>query len=948
MLEQFTFYIRHSLNDLKVNKQRTLFALLCIGVGVAAIVSLQTLAVMIDNTLTGNLQEQNAGDIQAELNISYLNYSRNDWDAPPDDAPEEWRQQYQESLDEVNRLYDERNTVSSRAAEQGYIKEFGDDSSFMGSSVALTYQGYEAVRDYLKANYDGEIDVTYRTLLANLGEVMLGMGTGVNFTTSTGQTGANFIPVIVDANVYPFYDQITLEDGRSLEQVFSSNTTGLPGLVMSRDGAESVNLSVGDTLFLEGGTSEFVLLGIVPTDTEIRGLIDGMQFGLYGYYYYLQYDDIQYLADSIDKIDTLYIKLDDPSRINEVIELINAEFPIFNYTTTQDILEVNEIIADSLDTVVTVLGMLGLLLGCMGIINTMQVIVRRRTMEIAVLKTLGLQGHQVTLLFLTQAFIMGVLGSIIGIALGWLMVFVLRSSVEGMLHQNLGFMIAPTAVVNGFIVGTLVTTVFGFLPTLNAGQVRPGIVLRPDDVVLPRSGVIASLVTLVLMICVISLIAQTILKTELLNAFLIVGGAFVAAGLIFMILWVLIWFVGRFMPSFGIIDIKLAKRQLRANKWRGAVTLLALVVAVFSLSTMTLFADSFTNMLNSLLNAENNEPVIVQAMLPISNSSVARVLRENEYVQSYTETHMFYNISFEELIRVDGTKSTRDELVQSNDGYIDSGGMFYSAQAISTASTRKTAMLDGISIQEVTDPSIIPVMIAENDLSKQGRMNVGDKLVYTINDQSVELTIVGIFQVEANAMMMQMMDSSVYIALEPLQELGITSDNVMFTAMIDKADVSKVRQEVSQILGVFVFDTRNIEQLVNKLVAQFRAFPSVVAILGLIVGGVVIANSVALATMERRKEIAVMKSVGLQRERVLSMLLLENALLGFVGGLLGVGSGLVILVILAPMVSLPLNVIPYGMAFLLMSVCVIVAVLAALTTAWNASSEKPLNVLRYE
>ena len=69
MIEQLRFYLRHSLNDLRVNKQRTLFALLCIAAGVAAIVSLQTLGVMIEDSLTGSLQESNKGDIR--LSVSY-------------------------------------------------------------------------------------------------------------------------------------------------------------------------------------------------------------------------------------------------------------------------------------------------------------------------------------------------------------------------------------------------------------------------------------------------------------------------------------------------------------------------------------------------------------------------------------------------------------------------------------------------------------------------------------------------------------------------------------------------------------------------------------------------------------------------------------------------------------------------------------------------------------
>ena len=91
-----------------------------------------------------------------------------------------------------------------------------------------------------------------------------------------------------------------------------------------------------------------------------------------------------------------------------------------------------------------------------------------------------------------------------------------------------------------------------------------------------------------------------------------------------------------------------------------------------------------------------------------------------------------------------------------------------------------------------------------------------------------------------------------------------------------------------------------------------------------------------------------MKAVGLQRERVLGMLLLENGLMGLIGGLIGVGLGVLMLVILLSFSGGLANVIPYGTALLLMLLCILVALVAAATTAWGASGEKPLNVLRYE
>ena len=148
---------------------------------------------------------------------------------------------------------------------------------------------------------------------------------------------------------------------------------------------------------------------------------------------------------------------------------------------------------------------------------------------------------------------------------------------------------------------------------------------------------------------------------------------------------------------------------------------------------------------------------------------------------------------------------------------------------------------------------------------------------------------------------------------------------------------------------MFVLETRLINDLVNRVIGQFTSFPILVAALALVTGGIVIANSVALSTLERRREIGVMKAIGLQRERVLGMLLLENGLMGIVGGLIGVGISFVGLVISLSQSDLGDNTaIPYVTAFTLMGLCVLISLGAALLSVWGASGEKPLNVLRYE
>ena len=62
-----------------------------------------------------------------------------------------------------------------------------------------------------------------------------------------------------------------------------------------------------------------------------------------------------------------------------------------------------------------------------------------------------------------------------------------------------------------------------------------------------------------------------------------------------------------------------------------------------------------------------------------------------------------------------------------------------------------------------------------------------------------------------------------------------------------------------------------------------------VGLLSLLAAAVAMANTVSLQTLERRRQIGVLKAVGLKGRRVLWIMLLENTLVGLLGGLLGIG-----------------------------------------------------------
>ena len=113
--------------------------------------------------------------------------------------------------------------------------------------------------------------------------------------------------------------------------------------------------------------------------------------------------------------------------------------------------------------------------------------------------------------------------------------------------------------------------------------------------------------------------------------------------------------------------------------------------------------------------------------------------------------------------------------------------------------------------------------------------------------------------------------------------------------------------------------------------------------LALVAGTVLIANGVGLALVERRRELGVLKAIGYSAGQVLRVLVWENALLGLVGGGLGVAAAVLLMVVTREAGDVPFTIYPSVVAGLV-AVAVLLAVGSALL--WRPVRARPLDVLR--
>jgi putative ABC transport system permease protein len=120
---------------------------------------------------------------------------------------------------------------------------------------------------------------------------------------------------------------------------------------------------------------------------------------------------------------------------------------------------------------------ISLLVGGIGIMNIMLVSVTERTREIGLRKALGARKRDILIQFLTESSLLSLIGGVVGIALGWLISFIV-----GRIAANSGTPFNPSIGVNSVLLATLFSAAvglfFGIYPASRAANLEPVEALR--------------------------------------------------------------------------------------------------------------------------------------------------------------------------------------------------------------------------------------------------------------------------------------------------------------------------------------------------------------------------------------------------------------------------------------------------------------------------------------
>ncbi len=181
---------------------------------------------------------------------------------------------------------------------------------------------------------------------------------------------------------------------------------------------------------------------------------------------------------------------------------------------------------------------------------------------------------------------------------------------------------------------------------------------------------------------------------------------------------------------------------------------------------------------------------------------------------------------------------------------------------------------------------------------------------------------------------------------------GLSPGGIEQSIFYMKIDPNKLSSAIDAIGNAvphaLVFSLSNISNFINQLLNDILLTLTTIASLSLLAGIISIANAVALAMLERRRELGILKSVGYTRGSILGEVLIENGLVGGVGALLAMILVVVATALLGNYIFHSVFGVSGSIALLFIGGSVLLAMLTAALVAWGAVRVRPLEVLRYE
>ncbi|GAC1388431.1 MAG: ABC transporter permease [Ktedonobacteraceae bacterium] len=900
-----SMYFNYTSRSLLRGGQRTVLAVFCVAVGVMAIVALQLVGFMLQSSLTSNTRDANGGDIAVTAQVP--------------------------------------------------LKE--SDLSF-----------------FAKLKSDGTI--TNYTAVTSINGAL----------SATGSSFQSFTVDAVTPGNYPVVSQptFTTPGNGSVSSLLKNNQ-----VVVTQGFLDKYHKKSGDSFDLytktnagSGQTYHVKIAGVV-SNTGVFAQSGNLVL-ISTHDYQATTKDVSYSAVDVTTANQAHTDM--------AVKAINKQFPLVATQTVADALKAQQASIDNISKFLEIAGLLALLIGGVGIVNTMQVLLSRRKTEIAMLKTSGYRRGDLYLLFGLEASLLGLVGGVVGAAAATGVSYIVRG-----LMQNIGltvpFVLNPWTIAGGVAIGLVTALIFGLMPIVQAANIRPLNVIRDQTENRGASSIALTIALLIILSVLFCALAIVILNNDVLLGIEAVYGTFAFLLLLSVFFGLVVFTVSKLpvperfdikylalilvgiaasvlvylvLPIFGIllfaaslmgvvivllprtwkVSTKMALRNIGRQRARTTTTLLALFIGVFTVGVVLALGQDLQVQISSSF-AQNLTYNVVATTT--GNDTTALHTKLNT-IPGLSKSR---NDTFTQAmpIAING-KPLQQVLPKAADDRQSTIEFLSTVEGYDLAHSAPTSTMTHGRTLNASDAGTNNVLIS--DLLTSGgpfgmHLKPGDTITLASADGKTQktLTVVGTYaRTSAVDHVGNVLATSSTVNAFSSAKTGLTTVTYM---KIDQAQINNALDKLAKIVpNATVQNLADIGAYIAQLLNSILDMLVAIASLSVIAGVIIIANAVALAMLERRRELGILKAVGYTSSTVLSEVIIENGIVGGIGALLAMllTTGAIIL-----LGNLLFSIAFSVSALIVLSLIggsVLLAMLTAALVAWGSVRVRPLEVLRYE
>jgi len=534
---------------------------------------------------------------------------------------------------------------------------------------------------------------------------------------------------------------------------------------------------------------------------------------------------------------------------------------------------------------------MALFVGMYLIYNTVSISVVQRRKEIGIMRALGATRNQIIMLFLAETVVLSLLASILGIGLGLFFAKLSISSVAQTVSSMYGrsqvseLVFTWPGMLKNVGIGILASIVAAAFPSHSSARVAPVSAIRSlpytmNNAVLNKVQKLfsASLIGLAGIIIVIYKTAglaspiRNSTTTTMAMICLLVGISLSAP---LFLKWFIVAYRALVAARLGAVS-RLAGLNLEKNLSRNAVAVAAVFFSIsLSVSSSSMMNSARRGVLDYIDSVDNSD-IIITSGHPLATAAAPTIpmplgmLKELEAIPGVQSVDPFRKL----FINIAGKRVLLETI-----------------DVVTWPKHNTCTVIEGTMKDIPLSRGKDEISINENIATRMG-LKRGDLLALP--------TPAGPKPFKVSAVIVSYASDSGVIFMDMPTYERYWNDHVadMFSVYVEPGkDIASVRAAIQNQYRnkrkMFVLPALEFRQEIKKMLDKSFVMNDAVNVLTLLIAGFGIIVTLLASVLERTREIGLLRSIGMKRRQVSGVVVIESALIGMAGGLLGISAGII-------------------------------------------------------